>query len=431
MANYSLVITSSGRHDLLHRTLMSFLACADGGPQETLVIEDGPSAAPEWFPRHRARWISNGAQRGQVFSIDKVYDQVQTEYVMHLEDDWQFCEGGFVQRSLDILQANADVIQVSLRNDAPPVSHLNKAWQEVAGGFSWNPGMRRMSDYRRIGNYGRHVGYDPADYSAELKIAKLYKSLGYRGESLPAHCYHIGEERHCNRKDAPNVPKILIAVPTAETLDYSLFREAQLKKWGDRARGWVNGVSGLQIDGTNARKAAVADTWFKDAAAFNNVTARFFTGPELDVPDDHVHLPLKMRAICQWMVKENFDLMFRADDDTFVNVARLVRQGAELTEDYAGVEQGGFFVTGPGAWFTRKSCEILANADVPDWHTEWRDDFWAGDVLRRHGIKPGNDLPGLQIVGCEGVPAPMTTLHPVGPEEMRKLYADSGCLSHQ
>jgi hypothetical protein len=438
--DYTLVVTSSNRHWLLQQTLASFLSTADIQPREIIVVEDSDAERPPCCPAHRVKFLSNGEARGQIYSIDRAYEHVNTPYIFHCEDDWAFRNTGYVQESLDILEKTPDILQVWLRGIPSRLEILNTrviyecrpddrgfstvkwSWPGYPDlpdglGFSFNPGLRRLSDYLRIGSYGRHVGYDPQG-CGEQAIAKLYSDMGYKAAILPyAHTYHTGEESHVPRKLNKPAPKILLAVLTADTLDYSLFRNMQRLKWG---KVWENGVSGLQIDGPNERQAAVRDTWFRDAEAHKNVTAKFFTGKELNTPDDHVHLPLKMRAVCRWMVDHDFDLMFRPDDDTFVRVDRLVRQGFEITSDYAGVDEGGFIIGGPGIWLSRRACSLLAEADVPSYETEWRDDAWIGGVLRSHGIKPGNDLPGLHIQGQSQF-GTQITLHPVSPDQMRSL----------
>ncbi len=114
---YTLVITSCGRHDLLRRTFESFRAAVDQGPRETIIIEDSAAERPEWLPRHNVRWISNGAQRGQIFSIDKAYAEVKTPYIFHCEDDWFFHDTGFAAQSIEILEKHLEILQVALRED--------------------------------------------------------------------------------------------------------------------------------------------------------------------------------------------------------------------------------------------------------------------------------------------------------------------------
>ena len=46
-------------------------------------------------------------------------------------------------------------------------------------GFSFNPGLRRTADYRRIGSYSRHVRFDPHHpIRAESGLSRLYRDLG-------------------------------------------------------------------------------------------------------------------------------------------------------------------------------------------------------------------------------------------------------------
>lgn len=438
--DYTLVVTSSNRFNFLQQTLASFQATADIQPRKIIVVEDSNvTERPSFLPSHRVTWLHNGSSKGQIYSVDRAYEHVTTPYVFHCEDDWLFMATGYMQESLDLLEKYPDVLQVWLlgiptwqqRRDtrviyqvqSDPRGFSTAKWDWPGYvlpdglGFSFNPGLRRMSDYHRIGSYGRKVGYDPQG-CGEQAIAKLYSDMGYRAAILPTtYISHAGDSVHVPRGQNNPAPKILVAVLSDDVLDYSEFRVLQEAKF---KRTWENGVSGLQKDGKNIRKEAVKETWWKDLEAHKNVEGHLFTGDELQTPNGHVHLPKKMRRVCQWMVDHNFDLMFRPDDDTYVRVDRLIRQGMELTADYAGVEQAGFIIGGPGIWMTRKACEIVAAVEVPDYHTEWRDDAWMGQVLRDHGIKPGNDLPGL----CENSRGPYITEHPVSPDEMRAKYKE-------
>jgi hypothetical protein len=116
-------------------TWESFTVYADYGPRYTIIIDDGDMPRPDWLPRHNVTWINNGKQRGQIFSIDKAYEQVKTDYIFHCEDDWQFVESGFIFRSEEILEKNPNVHSVMVRNDQHPVD-LRRGW----GYFSFNPG---------------------------------------------------------------------------------------------------------------------------------------------------------------------------------------------------------------------------------------------------------------------------------------------------
>lgn len=434
---YTLLINSCGRPNLLKQTWESFSATRDVAPRAIVVVDDGDMERPDWFPRHNVTWLTNGVRRGQIYAADRMWEHCKTELAFWLEEDWCFHGPGYIEESARILEQYPDVLQVWLRGiptpadirdrytiyrtEPHPVHPLTIAqyhWEGWRGGFSFNPGLRRLSDWKRIGSYGRHVGYDPKG-CGERALGCLYADLGYTSAILPQpYIYHIGDESHVDRKVNPDPPKILIAVPTAETLDYSKFRPLQQAKYG---RTWEGGVSGLQHDGPNSRKKAVEATWWNDVSKFPNLTAKFFTGAELGCSDEFTQLPEKNRRMIQWALDNGFDRMFRCDDDTFVHVDRLMRQTYEYPDiDFGGADCGGIALGGNGIWLSRRAMEIVAKAD---WEPgEWRDDAFISDTLKAHGV-PMVDLPGL----CDDLPGlGRVTLHPRSPEQMQKLYEETG-----
>jgi hypothetical protein len=205
MSDVTLVVTSCGRPDLLERTLKSFLAVNTYPLAQIIIIEDGP-ANPPAFPVPDLTYLANEVRIGQVNSIDRAYSCVQTPYVLHWEDDWETYRGGFIEQSLEILERYPEILQVWIRahddtNSHPivnlpkfnvPTMSIDSEWH----GFSWNPGLRRMSDYKRLGGYSqfRHRN----SFGSEIAISKKYRSLGYYAAILPepaGYIRHIGWER--------------------------------------------------------------------------------------------------------------------------------------------------------------------------------------------------------------------------------------------
>jgi hypothetical protein len=442
MQAYSLVITSCGRPELLQKTWASFTAHAEQGPRQTIIIDDGDMPRPDWLPRHNTVWINNGVQRGQIFSIDKAYEQVTQPYIFHLEDDWQFVESGFLEKSFEILEQDPSVISVMVRNDQHPIDYA-KGW----GHFSFNPGLRRLSDYRRLGSYGRHTGYGPNDLDAELRLSKLHRDLGFRLESSPKHCFHIGDTQHVTRSTAQPLPKILIAIPTANVLDYSAFRENQKRMQGEKfVERFPNGMSGLQVDGRNTRQQAVRDTWFKDVAAHPNVSLEFFDGERCGCPDDHMHVVNKGMFAYKYGLEKGYDWVFKCDDDTFVFVDRLVRKVMELPKTierdngwgqlekhdihYAGLGQCDFGWGGVGYLIDRHALAFMTSLPVPDSpDLSWREDYWTGQLLWSQGIRLHELSSQLQVNYDRPVHPPFS-VHPVSPERMIELYEHPESLSY-
>lgn len=208
MSTIAAVFTSCGRFDLLKKTLTSFLAHADLPIHEILVIDNSTLPDAESAIRSltdaKLTIITNNENIGQVSSIDNAYAQVQTDYIFHCEDDWEFFDTGFLSLSQQLLEDRRNVINVNLRvrfdgekgsmhpitamqtsthgvdHHEYEINYLN-AWH----GFSWNPGLRRKADYELIKPYKQ--------YGEESGVGRVYKELGYVAACLKQpYCKHIG-----------------------------------------------------------------------------------------------------------------------------------------------------------------------------------------------------------------------------------------------
>jgi len=111
-----------------------------------------PEFLKDWVWRQRGlRWMNNGQRIGQIYSIDRAYREVKTDFIMHCEEDWFFqnCAGEFIKESKEILNKYPEIIQVSLRGDtgwhplvkdpAYPFHIAQPYWRGVWGGIAFNP----------------------------------------------------------------------------------------------------------------------------------------------------------------------------------------------------------------------------------------------------------------------------------------------------
>ncbi len=198
----TLVVTSCGRHDLLNRTVNSFYKKTDLYPDETIIVEDDPAfRRPPWFNEFKYPklgnlvWLQNEPKIGQIASIDRAYAGVKTRYIFHCEDDWSFELGGFMQKSLDILEKYPEIIMVALTenfaidDERYPFRIAKPGYGGCWNGLSFNPGLRRMSDYRRLGTYREHGLW-------EWQLSKVYLEMGYITADIGRHILHTGAERH-------------------------------------------------------------------------------------------------------------------------------------------------------------------------------------------------------------------------------------------
>lgn len=435
-ADVTLAVTSCQRHDLLERTLRSFARYCGGTIKETIIVEDSDLSAPSWLAELEnigpKTWISNGVRKAQIYSCDRLMSEVKTEYVFWCEDDWEFFRPGFVEESLEILEKWTNILQVWIRDDSAhpvvkdarfPFPIMQPNWSGGWSGFAFNPGLRRLKEYRMIGSYGRHVGYD-ARGVGELPLSRLYCDAGYFAAKIPAATKHIGENgRHIQW--ALTMPKVLIVVPACHRYEYGNLEHGIQRK-------------------TDNRIEAQRSTWMKDAPAFSTyVDCKFFYGrggqrtPEkdevfLDCPDDYPNLPHKMQAIYRWALAKGYDHVFKCDDDTYIYLDRLMASGFEQW-DYTGYIRESdteyfpnrYISGGPGYWLSRKALEKMTSLD-PD---HWAEDLWTGRVMAKSGIRPHRDpryLPGFEkhYVDLNSLPDnhAYISFHACTPEMMEKLH---------
>jgi hypothetical protein len=207
-AEVGVVVTSCGRQDLLEQTLDSFFAWNTAPIARFIIVEDGHGGANAPLMRkYRERqidWLATEKHVGQIAAIDFAYQRLDTPFIFHLEDDWEFYRPGFIEKSMALLEELPDCLQVWIRalndtNQHPlalerhelariPYRRLETGYQGIWHGFSFNPGLRRLADYRRLGMYRWFVTFDPHNpASSEWIISEIYRQLGFYAVILGDH----------------------------------------------------------------------------------------------------------------------------------------------------------------------------------------------------------------------------------------------------
>jgi hypothetical protein len=207
----SFVLTSCGRFDLLADTMTSFLAHNTAPIAHYLVVEDsGDASVRDTLAGFdvNIEVLANDPPCGQMKSIDRAYALVTTPYIFHCEDDWRFFRSGFIEESLPLLENIPDISAVLCRRAGQNPMHDMIARSvgvsrladiefrrpalgahEFWGGYSFNPGLRRLADYRRFGPFGdcRH------EFDASVRFKRA--GMGYAVLEHPA-CETTGRARH-------------------------------------------------------------------------------------------------------------------------------------------------------------------------------------------------------------------------------------------
>lgn len=207
----SFVITTCNRLDLLEQTLTSFFELCKFPFAEYIMSDDSGDVSVyeklqnQWG--HKFTIIQNKPKLGLCRTIDKLWNHVTSEYIFHCEDDWKFdANPAVIEDSLSILQEHAYVHQVQIRHlyDTPHkpepqlYSTLNFVnfqkipwWNDAWTGYSWNPGLRRKSDYQTMFPNGVQ------EFGDEIDCSKHSMKFDYLAVLLEnTSCAHIGYDRH-------------------------------------------------------------------------------------------------------------------------------------------------------------------------------------------------------------------------------------------
>jgi hypothetical protein len=210
MNGVTVTLTTCGRIDLLKRTIESFLKTNTYEIDEYLIINDNPlhgDEVREIFKNiDNCSLFLNTENVGQKRCLDTIFTEAKNEYIFHLEDDWMFdASNYYIEKSLNLLASLNDIHQVWVRHeyDTPHKttgdiistkdiqfkvmdSNFNGHWN----GYSWNPGLRRKSDYLKMFPNGI------SQFKDELQCALHTRNFNYKAVMLqPTSCYHIGYDR--------------------------------------------------------------------------------------------------------------------------------------------------------------------------------------------------------------------------------------------
>jgi hypothetical protein len=204
MKKVTVTITACDRLDLLDRTLRSFVQF-NTYPIEKFLIRDDSGLEDVYYKTivllsdlHLSFKMLERGQVGQPASIDLLLDEVETDYVFHLEDDWEFYRPHFIEDCFAVMNEKTAQVWVRSRDDGLAVIFGE---EKERGGvkfsvvknhnFSFNPHLRRMSDLRVTGKNETIL----SEWVRENGKETLWLADGY--------CKHIGWEKTTNRAGTP------------------------------------------------------------------------------------------------------------------------------------------------------------------------------------------------------------------------------------
>jgi len=220
----TICLTSCGRFDLLEQSVKSLTEFWDGpNPNAFFINEDSGFQLPKIISNYiKSIWPDCDYKefaglKNQIAAIDRMYKEVKTPYVFHTECDWQFYKTGFIEKSMDILENDSMIMQVWIRSQSDRNGHLvvgvprmtpNRTRYQMMSsdyrgqwsGHSFNPGLRRLSDYKTLfpnGYAGVTTFNIKEPWTSEMQVGQVYKKAGFKAATLMnGYVKHLGNGRH-------------------------------------------------------------------------------------------------------------------------------------------------------------------------------------------------------------------------------------------
>jgi hypothetical protein len=206
----SLFLTSCNRPHLLKRTLESFVKYNTYPIEYGIIVEDSGLQGINDFAHSIVPFplqiIYTDKRRGQMKSIENGLKYLNTKYVFHCEEDWEFYDYGFIEVSMEILKKNDKITSVWLRSQLDIISCYrmpitrkeNDNYYLVGpeiGNFSWNPGLRTIEVQLKFSPYSNN----DLVTICEGGLDKAFRKLGMTSampSRLEGYVKHIGWHEH-------------------------------------------------------------------------------------------------------------------------------------------------------------------------------------------------------------------------------------------
>jgi hypothetical protein len=205
----TLFITSCERPSLLRQTIESFITYNTyKNIKEVIIIEDSGKQGINDFVKEYftcpLTLLYNEKRLGQMASMERAVPFFKTQWIFHCEEDWEFFDYGFIEKSLEILKMDPKISMVFLRDYNEYFFIYNMTITEISdkpynlltkngkSQYSYNPGLRRVEMYRE--KYPYTEGKDD-----EGTIQTHLQNLGYISvvtKNSEGYVVHLGWDEH-------------------------------------------------------------------------------------------------------------------------------------------------------------------------------------------------------------------------------------------
>jgi len=206
----TLFLTSCNRPTLLKKTLESFTKFNTYPIEEAIIMEDSGLQGINDFVHtmvpYPVRILYADKRRGQMMSIENGIQYLKTSYVFHCEEDWEFYDYGFIEKSFEILDKDPTITTVQLRSHHElssmyqfPIEKIpNDSYYIIGpsvGNFSFNPGLKTLAVAKMFYPYSASNLLT----ICEGGLDKAFRAIGMRSaltDTVNGYVRHIGWGHH-------------------------------------------------------------------------------------------------------------------------------------------------------------------------------------------------------------------------------------------
>lgn len=203
----TVVITSAGRRDYLQQTIQSLdqNLLFDRSKLKWFIIDDYPdSLETRDFIENLSGFdlkLLNPKNMGLGYSLNKIYIEIDTEFVFHCEDDWLFLRPLDLNTMIRILRENPYLRQLLpfrylLGPRRHPAKMTDKGFAEKFHKFSLNPHLARTDLY--IANQPFPLYQTELEYTLKLE-RKGWKVSGVFEYGEEPYIAHLGVDKKATK----------------------------------------------------------------------------------------------------------------------------------------------------------------------------------------------------------------------------------------
>jgi hypothetical protein len=197
----TVVITSAGRKEYLKQTIESLQTQLTYDPAKLKwsIIDDYPASQETQayiraLPDFQVKLL-NEQNRGLGYSLNKIYEQIETEFVFHCEDDWLFLRPIDLPSMVSYLRERPHLRQLLLYREPirdleyPGAISTGTEHYELEERFSFNPHLARTALFHECYPFPLH--YAELEYTLKLE-RRGYKTSGVVGSRENPYVRHMG-----------------------------------------------------------------------------------------------------------------------------------------------------------------------------------------------------------------------------------------------